>query len=67
MGCTVVNLNGFSVADIASQSVIVEARKNAPIKVARLEMLILAPWKIIFTEQAICADLHIAINHAASR
>jgi len=35
------NLNGFSVADIAKQSVVVQARKNAPIKVARLEMLIL--------------------------
>ncbi len=35
------NLNGFSVADIASESVIVQARKNALIKVAKLEMLIL--------------------------
>ena len=34
-------LNGFSVGDIASQSVIVYARKNAPIKVAKLEMPIL--------------------------
>ena len=34
-------LNGFSVGDIASQSVIVHARKNALIKVAKLEMLIL--------------------------
>lgn len=35
------NLNGFSVGDIANQSIRVEVRKDAVIRVARLEMLVL--------------------------
>ena len=51
------NLNGFSVADIANKSVSVQARKDASIRVAKLEMLILMKHRA-----GLASDVHALVR-----
>jgi len=58
------SLNGFSVKEIANQSVKVEARKDKWIKVAKLEMLILMKHRagIVTDVQALVRNRYSSIN-----